>query len=87
MRQYSIGAILLALDDPERVIGQLADPLLEPIENERDGYVPNVVYSCGSMLAGEILVLPYGFSDVATRIATVRIGDLLTELTSTAAKG
>jgi predicted GH43/DUF377 family glycosyl hydrolase len=81
MRQYAIGAILLDKQDPLRVIGRLAQPLLEPIEDERDGYVPNVVYSCGSMIAGGLLVLPYGFSDVGTRIATVRLDDLLAELT------
>jgi predicted GH43/DUF377 family glycosyl hydrolase len=82
MRQYAIGAILLDKQDPARVIGHLAEPLLEPADDERDGYVPNVVYSCGSMIAGELLVLPYGFSDVGTRIATVRLEDLLTALTA-----
>jgi predicted GH43/DUF377 family glycosyl hydrolase len=81
MRQYALGAILLDKEDPTRVIGHLAEPLLEPAADERDGYVPNVVYSCGSMLSGELLVLPYGFSDVGTRIATVRLDDLLAELT------
>jgi predicted GH43/DUF377 family glycosyl hydrolase len=55
--------------------------LLEPNPDERDGYVPNVVYSCGSMIHGNHLVLPYGFSDVGTRIATVPLDDLLTRLT------
>lgn len=82
MRQYTIGAILLDKTDPARVIGHLREPLLRPSMDERDGYVPNVVYSCGSMLAGEYLVLPYGYSDVGTRIATVRLSDLLTELTA-----
>lgn len=81
MRQYALGAILLDKEDPARVIGHLAEPLLESAEDERDGYVPNVVYSCGSMIAGELLVLPYGFADVGTRIATVRLDDLLSELT------
>jgi len=81
MRQYALGAILLDKEDPARVIGHLAEPLLESVEDERDGYVPNVVYSCGSMIAGELLVLPYGFADVGTRIATVRLDDLLSELT------
>ncbi len=81
MRQYSLGAILLDLDDPLRVIGHLEDPLLEPNEDERNGYVPNVVYSCGSMVHGDQLVLPYGFSDVATRIALVPLDDLLGALT------
>ena len=81
-RQYSLGAILLDKQDPTRVIGHLAEPMLVPADDERDGYVPNVVYSCGSMIAGETLVLPYGFSDVGTRIATVPLGDLLARLTS-----
>lgn len=82
MRQYALGAILLDKDDPTRVIGHLEEPLLQPSAEERDGYVPNVVYSCGSMIAGERLVLPYGYSDIGTRIATVRLDDLLTELTA-----
>lgn len=81
LRQYALGAILLDKEDPARVIGHLAEPLLEPSDDERDGYVPNVVYSCGSMISGERLILPYGFSDVGTRIATVRLDDLLAELT------
>jgi predicted GH43/DUF377 family glycosyl hydrolase len=80
LRQYVLGAILLDLHDPSRVIGRLREPLLSPDPDERDGYTPNVVYSCGSMLAGERLVLPYGFSDVGARLATLRVSDLLTEL-------
>lgn len=80
MRQYSLGAILLDIDDPCRVIGHLENPLLSSNEDERDGYVPNVVYSCGSMIHGDRLVLPYGFSDVGTRIALVPLDDLLTQL-------
>mgnify|MGYP001819314951 FL=1 len=81
MRQYALGAILLDKQDPARVIGHLDQPLLEPTTDERDGYVPNVVYSCGSMISGGLLVLPYGFADIGTRIATVRLDDLLAELT------
>lgn len=81
MRQYCLGASLLDLHDPARVLGRLEEPLLAPIEAERDGYVPNVVYSCGSMIVGERLVLPYGFSDTGARIATLRLDDLLVELT------
>ncbi len=79
-RTYSLGAILLDLDDPSRVIGRLKEPLLVPNEEEREGYVPNVVYSCGAMLHGDLLVLPYGFSDVACRVATVPVDRLLSEL-------
>lgn len=83
MRRYSLGALLLDLDDPSRVIGHLRKPLLAPIESERNGYVPNVVYSCGSMIHAGHLVLPYGFADVGAGIATVRLDDLLSCLTAT----
>jgi len=81
MRRYSLGAILLDLDDPSRVIGHLKDPLLTPIETERDGYVPNVVYSCGSMIHNDLLVIPFGIADSATGIATAPLEDILTRLT------
>jgi predicted GH43/DUF377 family glycosyl hydrolase len=81
LRRYSLGAILLDLDDPQRVIGHLDDPLLVPDGGERNGYVPNVVYSCGGMIHQENLVLPYGFSDYGGRIALIRLEDLLTQLT------
>jgi predicted GH43/DUF377 family glycosyl hydrolase len=81
MRKYSIGAVLLDLDDPSRVIGRLAEPLLSANENERVGYVPNVVYSCGSMVHGELLVIPYSMSDYATSFATVPLADVLAALT------
>ncbi len=77
MRRYVLGALLLDLDDPRQVIGQLREPLLGPEESEREGYVPNVVYSCGSMLNGDDLVLPYGMSDGAVGIAVVSVPDLL----------
>lgn len=80
MRQYALGAILLDLDDPAKVIGHLTEPLLEVSEDEREGYVPNVVYSCGSMVAGEYLVLPYGFSDLGLRVATLPVSDLIAKL-------
>ena len=81
MRRYCLGALLLDLEDPARVIGRLRQPLLAPAEDERDGYVPNVVYSCGSMAFAGHLVLPYGFSDVGARIATMRIDDVLSAMT------
>jgi len=77
MRKYCIGAILLDLEDPTRVIGQLARPLLEPDANEREGYVPNVVYTCGALVHTTRLILPYGVSDTAARIATVELKELL----------
>jgi predicted GH43/DUF377 family glycosyl hydrolase len=80
LRRYTLGAVLLDAQDPCRVIGHLNEPLLEPDVDERDGYVPNVVYSCGSMIHRNHLVLPYGFSDLGSRIATVSLDDLLTRL-------
>ncbi|MBA3788614.1 MAG: glycosidase [Actinobacteria bacterium] len=80
LRQYALGAILLDTEDPCRVLGHLHEPLLLPIEEERDGYVPNVVYSCGSMIHAGQLVLPYGFSDVGARVAMLALDDLLTRL-------
>ena len=81
MRTYSIGAILLELEDPTRVIGQLREPLLSPAPDEQNGYVPNVVYSCGALLHAGNLVLPYGISDCAIGVATVRLDELLACLT------
>jgi predicted GH43/DUF377 family glycosyl hydrolase len=82
MREYSIGAFLLDIDDPSKVIGRLEEPLLTPNENEREGYVPNVVYSCGGAIYGDDLIIPYAMSDYASSIAKVNLNDLLTELTS-----
>jgi predicted GH43/DUF377 family glycosyl hydrolase len=80
MRTYRIGAILLDLDDPTRILGQLPQPLLSPATDEQDGYVPNVVYSCGALVHAETLVLPYGISDAAIGIATVQLPELLAAL-------
>jgi len=80
MRTYGIGAILLDLDEPTKVIGALSRPLLTPTDAERDGYVPNVVYSCGALLHNETLVLPYGCSDSAIRFAFVDMPELLNQL-------
>jgi predicted GH43/DUF377 family glycosyl hydrolase len=76
MRTYSIGALLLDIDDPTHVIGALREPLLVPGEDQ-DGYVPNVVYSCGALLHGDVLVLPYGVADTSIAIATISWPDLL----------
>lgn len=80
MRRYSLGAILLDLDDPTRVRGRLREPLVQPRPDERDGYVPNVVYSCGALRYGPTLVLPYGCSDSSIRIALIDLPGLLTLL-------
>jgi predicted GH43/DUF377 family glycosyl hydrolase len=80
MRTYSIGAILLDLDDPTRILSQLPQPLLSPATDEQDGYVPNVVYSCGALVHADTLVLPYGISDAAIGIARVPLPELLAAL-------
>lgn len=80
VRKYCLGACLLDLDDPTKVIGRTKEPLLMPIEEERAGYVPNVVYSCGSYVHNGELIIPYAMSDFATRFASVKLDDLLNEL-------
>jgi predicted GH43/DUF377 family glycosyl hydrolase len=82
MRTYSIGAILLDLEDPTRVVGRLRRPLLTPAPDEQNGYVPNVVYSCGALVHADTLVIPYGIGDSAIGIATVPLQELLAELVS-----
>jgi len=82
MRQYWIGALLLDLEDPTKVIGALDEPLMVPQADEQDGYVPNVVYSCGAIIRQDLLVIPYGAADSYTRIATVPLADVLARLTS-----
>ncbi len=82
MRKYCIGALLLDLHDPSVVIGELKQPLLQPAENEREGYVPNVVYTCGALLHRNRLVLPYGLSDMAATIVTIELNALLDALRS-----
>ena len=77
MRTYRIGATLLDIDDPTTIIGQLRQPLLSPATDEQDGYVPNVVYSCGALVHADTLVLPYGIGDAAIGIATVPLPELL----------
>ncbi|MHC4066107.1 MAG: glycoside hydrolase family 130 protein, partial [Planctomycetota bacterium] len=71
---------LLDLADPSRVIGQLPEPLLMPNEEEREGYVPNVVYSCGALIHNDELILPYAMSDSATTFARVALPELLDRL-------
>jgi predicted GH43/DUF377 family glycosyl hydrolase len=80
MRQYCIGATLLDRDEPWRVIGQTREPLLVPTNHERDGYVPNVVYSCGAMVHNGMLIVPYAMSDLSTSVARIELDALLAEL-------
>jgi predicted GH43/DUF377 family glycosyl hydrolase len=81
MRKYSISAALLDLEDPSKVIGRLREPLLQPPSDRIDGYVPNVVYTCGALIHGGRLVLPYGLNDSVTTIATIELASLLAALT------
>jgi predicted GH43/DUF377 family glycosyl hydrolase/CheY-like chemotaxis protein len=80
MRKYCLGATLLDLEDPTKVIGQLSEPLLMPNDEEREGYVPNVVYSCGSIIHNNQLVIPYAMSDTASTYAAIPLDDLLEKL-------
>jgi len=80
MRKYSMGAFLLDLNDPTRVIGRLSEPLLAPNETEREGYVPNVIYSCGGVVHNGELIIPYAMSDYASTFATVPLKIMLNKM-------
>jgi predicted GH43/DUF377 family glycosyl hydrolase len=80
MRKYCISAMLLDLQNPLKVIGRLNEPLLEPTVDQTDGYVPNVVYTCGALVHSGRLVLPYGLNDTATKIVTIELETLLAAL-------
>ena len=82
MRRYCLGASLLDLDDPTKEIGRLQEPLLVPNEDEREGYVPNTVYSCGSIEHNGKLYIPYGLSDTRSGFVSVDIKELLDKLLS-----
>lgn len=81
MRKYSIGAVLLDLHDPSKVLGRLREPLITPTEDEREGYVPNVVYCCGPIVHRGELIIPYAVSDYATRFATISLDAVLDAMT------
>jgi predicted GH43/DUF377 family glycosyl hydrolase len=80
MRRYVLGAVLLDLDEPTKLVGRLTTPLLEPLQDESTGYVPDVVYSCGGMIVDDLLILPYGYADYGIRVATVPVSQLLDEM-------
>lgn len=86
-RKYVISAYLLDLNDPSKIIGRLPEPLISPNENEREGYVPNVVYSCGCMNHNGNLIIPYAMSDSKTSFATVSINSILKKIKSTSFQG
>lgn len=81
VRKYSIGAVLLDKEDPSKVLARSPEPLIRPDPAEREGYVPNVVYTCGAMRCGDWIILPYGVSDTFTNFATIEISDLMQALT------
>jgi predicted GH43/DUF377 family glycosyl hydrolase len=81
MRTYRMGALVLDLDDPTQIVGRLRDPLIEPAVDEQNGYVPNVVYSCGAMVHADTLVVPYGIGDAAIGMATIPVPELLAAFT------
>lgn len=80
MRKYTISALLLDKENPVKVIGKLKKPLLSPTESEREGYVPNVVYSCGSIVHKKKLLIPYAMSDSASGFAMLNVEELIEEL-------
>jgi predicted GH43/DUF377 family glycosyl hydrolase len=77
IRKYSIGAVLLDKEDPSRVLARSREPLVRPEPSEREGYVPNVVYTCGAMRHCDQIVLPYAVSDTFSKFATIKIADLM----------
>ena len=81
VRKYAIGAVLLDKKDPSKVLGRSREPLVRPDATEREGYVPNVVYTCGALRHGERIVLPYAVSDTFSNFATMKIAALLQTLT------
>jgi predicted GH43/DUF377 family glycosyl hydrolase len=85
VREYVLGVSLLDLENPRKEIGRLPHPLLVPNEKEREGYVPNVVYSCGSMIHNGDLIIPYAMSDHASTYASINLAELLAALKKTAA--
>ncbi|MDF1518743.1 MAG: glycosidase, partial [Lutibacter sp.] len=86
MREYNLGVSLYELDNPEIEIGRLAQPLMVPNEKEREGYVPNVIYSCGSLVHDGDLIIPYAMSDHSSTYATVNLKELLTALKANGSK-
>ena len=82
VREYCIGAVLLDLNDPSRVIGRLKEPLIVPAEEDREGYVPNVVYTCGAMILNDDIIIPYATSDSVSHIAIISVKELLEKLSA-----
>ncbi len=82
MRRYSLGALLLDLDDPTIVLGRTMSPLLQPVDDRRDGYVPNVVYSCGGLIVADVVWIPVGIADGRIGVCSIGVDELLALLVS-----
>lgn len=82
LRTYSLGALLLDLDDPTIVRGRTATPILQPLDDRRDGYVPNVVYSCGALIVDDVVWIPIGIGDMRIGVCSIEVADLLARMTS-----
>ncbi len=80
IRKYVISAVLLQLDNPSKILGRMEKPFLWADEDEREGYVPNVVYTCGCLRHRDLLIIPYAVSDYATCLATVNLDEILNEM-------
>ena len=80
MRKYAIGAVLLDKKDPSKVLARSREPLVRPDATEREGYVPNVVYTCGALRLGDRIILPYAVSDTFSNFATIKTRALLRAL-------
>jgi len=80
MRSYSLGVTLLDLNDPSKVLGQASEPLLILNDEEREGYVPNVVYTCGALIHNNELIIPYAMADYASLFATASLDELFAKL-------
>jgi predicted GH43/DUF377 family glycosyl hydrolase len=84
VRKYAIGAALLDKRDPSKVLARSREPLVRPEPSEREGYVPNVVYTCGAIRHGDLIILPYAVSDTYSNFATIKISALLATLVDSA---
>jgi predicted GH43/DUF377 family glycosyl hydrolase len=80
MRSYSLGALLLDLTDPTIVLGRTTTPILQPLDERRDGYVPNVVYSCGGLIVDDLLWIPIGIGDARVGVCSIEVDELLAQL-------
>ena len=83
MRKYALGCALLDLDDPSKLIGRTREPVLTAVDADREGYVPNVIYTCGALRMGQKLLIPYGISDSAVGFASADIDKLVTLMVQT----